>query len=219
MTQRVFNKWCLIFSAALICLTSFPTQGQQTVPIVEKPTQVRIIDYGGDLLALLSQLPSSFDATMGFEVDPLQPHSYVSLNMRDATFDDILQAIVRAKPNYALRRDGRFFEVYPRERSNSFLETKLVSFQTKDVTAAEAVKQVLGLLEVQTAMRLLHLQLAPTDSSPSNTGTRISIEVRDVTLRRTLNLIAAQSDGKFWVFQRSGPRDEFFTIKLSNTDY
>ena len=216
MTQRVFNKWLLILSAALICLISSPTQAQQTVPVVEKPVQVRVIDYGGDLLALLSQLPSSFDVTIGFEVDPLQPHSYVSFKLLDATFDDILQAIVRAKPNYLWRKDGSFFEVYPRERTNALLDTKIGSFQTKDATPTEAVNQLLSLYEVQSAIHLSDLQLASNDSSLPSNGARISIEARDITLRHTLNLIAAQSGCKFWVFQRSGPRNQLFSITMAN---
>src|SRR6185369_3228770 len=58
---------------ALFVITPFAitTSAQTAVPVRDQP--LRVVDYSGDMLALIKQFSSSFDTAFNFEIDPLEP--------------------------------------------------------------------------------------------------------------------------------------------------
>jgi hypothetical protein len=203
----------LIFSQLVIALAVLTTSAQQSVPIREQK-QLRAVDYAGDMLALLTQLPGAYDVTLGFEIDVLEPRSYIVFGVRDATIDDLMDAIVKANPRYRWRRSESAIEVYPNQRGHSLLETKISSFRVTDVTAIEALHQLLAAPAIQSAMTSSQLQLASSENLEKNLGKRFSMDLKDESLREALNRIATDSGLRFWVFQTSGPRREFVSIRF-----
>jgi hypothetical protein len=115
---------CIGFFCSLFTVTA-----QQAV----RPTEpLRIVSYGGDLKTFLGQMPNSFDITMGFEISPLHPRSYVSFEVHDATFADMMNALVKARPEYRWRQAGKVVEVYPAIGTNPILDLTVSSFHVKD---------------------------------------------------------------------------------------
>jgi hypothetical protein len=175
--------------------------------------QLRIVSYGGDLQTFLGQLPGFYDVTIGLEVEPSQPRSYVAFEVHNATFDDVMNAIVKAKPVYSWRKAGSVIEVYPTNGTNPLLDLTVSSFHVKDVIAVEALNQLLGLNEVQAAMNASQLKPQSEMFTPStNPGSRVTIDLQKAKLRDILSRIAADSGVKFWSFQRSGPLMNSFSI-------
>jgi len=210
LTIKVFLLAVLI--AFPILTTSGQTSGNR------EQRQIRIVDYAGDLLSFLTHLPKTYDVTIGFEVDPLEPRSYVTFGVRNAKLEDVMDAIVKNKPSYTWRGVGNAVEVYPTDRPHPLLETRINSFRVEDVSAAETLQQLLALNEVQQAMTVSKLRLAQSNKMQPEQGDRLSINFEAITLREALDRIAERSGLKFWVFRITGPHREYVSIRFDNLD-
>lgn len=177
--------------------------------------RVRVVSLSGDLESFLRQMPTNFDVTIGFEIDPLHPRSHVSFEVMDATFADIMNAVVKARPEYQWRQAGKVVEIYPASGTNPILDLTVNSFHVKEVAAVAALNQLFGLNEVQDALQNSKLKLDPGSITPSiNPGSLVTIDLESVKLRDILSRIATDSGFKFWTFQLSGGRREFLKISF-----
>ena len=111
----------LLFAQLAIGLFAITTSAQRVVQ--DQP--LRVVDYSGDMLSFVAQLPSVFKTCFSFEIDPLEPRSTLTFRVTDATLDDVMNAIVKTKPTYAWRRNGKTIEIYPAGHANALLETRI----------------------------------------------------------------------------------------------
>ena len=133
----------------------------------------------------------------------------------DATFADIMNAVVKSTPVYQWRQVGKVVEIYPASGSNPILDLTVNSFHVKDVVAVAALNQLFGLNEVQDALQNSHLKLEPGSITPPiNAGRLVTIDLERVKLRDVLSRIATDSGFKFWTFQLSGAQREFLKISF-----
>ena len=178
--------------------------------MAQQPTTLRIIEYQGDLTMLLAAVPNPYNVTMGVELDT-QGHHTVRVSLQDATLTDVMNAIVQSVKKYQWRQTGRFIEVSPLAGSNPLLDTRIGSFNVKDLSASEAFAQLLNLPEVRANMTALNLKHRVPDVSPQKlSSSRFSVSLEGVTLREALNRIAQESRIEIWIF-RNYPNG-FFSI-------
>jgi len=203
-------------SRLLVCVIFFCSALTVAAQQVLAPNErVRVVSLNGDLKAFLAQMPANFDVTIGFEIDPMHPQSRVSFEVMDATFADIMNAVVKARPEYQWRQAGKIVEIYPASGTNPILDLTVNSFHVKDVVAVAALNQLFGLNEVQDALQNSKLKLEPGTITPSsNPGSPVTIDLESVKLRDILSRIATDSGFKFWTFQLSGARREFLKISF-----
>jgi hypothetical protein len=174
------------------------------------PPPVRAITYKGDMANILSELPNVYGVTIGLELDT-QRYQVVGIALSDATVTDVMNAIVQSAKKYQWQQTGSFVEVWPLAGSNPLLETRISSFNVKDLSASEAFDRLLNLPEVQANMRDLNLQRrAPAESPGKLTSSRFSVNLEGVTLREALDKIAQESHIDIWIF-RNYPNG-FFSI-------
>jgi hypothetical protein len=174
------------------------------------PPPVRAITYKGDMANILSELPNVYGVTIGLELDT-QRYQVVGIALSDATVTDVMNAIVESAKKYQWQQTGSFVEVWPLAGSNPLLETRISSFNVKDLSASEAFDRLLNLPEVQANMRDLNLQRrAPAESPGKLTSSRFSVNLEGVTLREALDKIAKESHIDIWIF-RNYPNG-FFSI-------
>lgn len=198
----------LIAAAVVLGICGVSTSGvmaQQPAP----PT-LRIIEYQGDLTMLLSALPNPYGVTVGLELDT-QGHHIVRVSLQDATLTDVMNAIVQSAKKYQWRQTGRFVEVWPSAGSNPLLDTRIGSFNVKDLSASEAFDRLLNLPEVQANITALNLKRRAPDITPGKlSSARFSLNLEGVSLREALNKIAQESRIEIWIF-RNYPNG-FFSI-------
>jgi hypothetical protein len=167
-----------------------------------KVSQLRVIKFHGDMAALLATLAQEYDVTIGLEADPKKPRSEVTLDLRDVTFHDMLNGIVQSEPRYQWRESGGCIEVLTVNSGISLMDTPISSFQVKDVSREEAIKELLSLPEVQAIAMSMNLSRRATGNPPAGAGERkVSLNLNAVTLRQALNRIIEQSGSRFWLFR------------------
>lgn len=189
-----------------ICAVSMPgVMAQQPTP-----PPVRVIQFDGDMTAILGALPNAYGVTVGLELDPQRYHR-VRLSLTAATVTDVMNALVQSSKKYQWRQTGGFVDVWPLAGSNQLLETRISSFNVKDLSPLEAFDQLLSLPEVQANMIALNLTRRAPDVFPKNlSSSTFSINLGGVTLREALNKIAQESHIDIWIF-RNHPNG-FFSI-------
>jgi hypothetical protein len=175
---------------------------------------VRVIRFNGEMTSLLAALPNIYGVTVGLELDTQRYHS-VALSLQDATLTDIMNAFVQSSKKYQWRQTGGFIDVWPVAGSNLLLETRISSFNVKDLSPSEAFDQLLNLPEVQANMTALNLKhrapVGKPDVSPEKlSSSRFSLSLEGVSLREALNRIAQESRLQIWIF-RNYPNG-FFSI-------
>ena len=175
-----------------------------------KPRTMRVIDYSGDFTMILAAMPSAYGVTVGLELDTERYH-HVRLSLLNATVTDTMNAIVQSSKKYQWRQTGGFVEVWPLAGSNPLLETRISSFNVKDLSASEAFDRLFSLPDVQANMTALNLKRRAPDVSPGKlSSSRFSINLEGVSLREALNKIAQESRIEIWIF-RNYP-NAFFSI-------
>lgn len=198
----------LIAAAVVLGICSVLTSGvraQQPAPLT-----LRVVQYNGDFAMALAALPTAFDVTVGVELDT-ERYRTVNVSLMDATVTDVMNAVVQSSKKYQWRQTGAFIDVWPLAGSNPLLETKINSFNVKDLSPSEAFDRLLNLPEVQESMTALNLKRrAPDVSFEKVSGSRFSVSLERVTLREALNRIAQESRLEVWIF-RNYPNG-FFSI-------
>jgi hypothetical protein len=174
------------------------------------PPPVRLIRFDGDMTSILAELPKVYGVTLGLELDT-QRYQRVQMSLLDATVTDVLNAIVQSSKKYQWQQTGGFVDVWPSAGSNPLLDTRINSFNVKDLSPSEAFDQLLNLPEVQANMTALNLKRRAPDVSPGKLSTsKFSVNLEGVSLREALNRIAQESHIEIWIF-RNYPNG-FFSI-------
>ncbi len=171
---------------------------------------VSVIEFKGDFTVVLAALPNVYGVTVGLELDKQRYHT-VSVSLQDATVTDVMNALAQSSKKYQWQQIGGFIDVWPLAGSNPLLETKINSFNVKDLGPLEAFDQLFNLPEVQANMTALNLKRRAPDDSPGKLSSpRFSVSLEGVSLREALNQIAQESHIGIWVF-RNYPNG-FFSI-------
>jgi len=208
----MINSFKLIAAAVVlgICAVSMSGVMAQQTPV----TSLRVVRIQGDFAMALANLGNTFGVTVGLELDTQRYHQ-VSLSLEDANVTDVMNGIVQSSKKFQCRQTSEFIDVWPLTGSNPLLETKINSFNVKDVSPSEALDQLLNLPEVQANMTTLNLKRRSTDgardvSLEKLSSPRLSLNLEGVTLREALNRIAQESHLGIWIF-RNYPNG-FFSI-------
>jgi len=195
----------LIAAAVVLGVSMSGVMAQQSTPAI-----VRVIQFKGDMTALLATLPNTYGVTVGLELDS-QRYQPVGFSLLDATVTDVMNAMVQSSKKYQWQQTGGFVDVWPSAGGNPLLETRIRSLNVKDLTPSEAFDQLLNLPEVQANMTTLNLKRRAPDVSPGKlSSSRFSVNLEGVSLREALNRIAQESRIEIWVF-RNYPNG-FFSI-------
>lgn len=201
-----------IAAAVVLGICVVPMSGvmaQQPVP-----QTVRVLRFNGEMTSMLAALPNTFGVTVGVELDTQRYHR-VALSLEDATVTDIMNALVESSKKYQWRQTGGFVDIWPVRGGNALLETKISSFNVKDLSPSEAFDQLFNLPEVQASMTDLNLKrrapAGPPGVAPEKlSSSRFSLTLEGVSLREALNRIAQESRLQIWLF-RNYPNG-FFSI-------
>jgi hypothetical protein len=159
---------------------------------------------------VLAALPNAYGVTIGLELDTQRYHQ-ISISLMDATVTDVMNAIAQSSKKYQWRQNGGFIDVWPLAGGNPLLETRISSFNVKDISPSEAFDRLFNLPEVQGNMANLNLKRRTPDGSPAKlTSSTFSINLQNVSLREALDKIAQESRIEIWIF-RNYPNG-FFSI-------
>ena len=208
MAQALLRRLLTPLAISLLAITG---SAQGIVPNRAEP--LRIVDYSGDMLALIAQFPSTFNTAFSVEIDPLEPRPSITFHVIDATLDDVMNAIVKAKPTYAWRRNGNTIEIYPAGRTNQLLETRISSLRLNTIRLKEGLQNLLFSTEVNTAMANLGLRHGPI-LGVDDQNTAVSVSADDIPLRQALNQIAETSGVRFWTFELIGPNHDIVSLNF-----
>jgi hypothetical protein len=189
----------LIAAAVVLGICAFSMSGVMAQQPPSSP--LKVIRFEGDMTMILAALPNAYGVTIGLELDTQRYH-HVGISLLDATITDVMNAIVQSSKKYQWRQTGGFVDVWPVAGGNPLLETRISSFNVKDLTPSEAFDQLLNLPEVQANMTALNLKRRAPEGSPAKLSTsRLSVNLEGVSLREALDKIAQESRLEIWIFR------------------
>lgn len=198
----------LIAAAVVLGVCGISMSGVMAQQTASPP--LRVIDVNGDMTSIVAALSNFYGVTVGLELDT-QRYQHVTVSLRDPTITDVMNAIVQSSKKYQWRQTDKFVEVWPLAGSNPLLETRISSFNAKEISASEAFDRLFNLPEVQGSMTNLNLKRRAPDKPPEKlSSSKLSINLEGVSLREALDKIAQESHIEMWIF-RNYP-DGFFSI-------
>ncbi len=192
------------FAVSLICVSQINAQepGSPNAPL-------RVIEYDGNMAALLAQLAEMYATTIGIQADAQKPDSQIKISLRDATFADMLNAIVQSEPRYQWREVNRRIEFVPVNNGQSLLDTPINALQFKDLGCESAMTRVIDSPEVQAMM--LSQRWSHRSEQTCAADRKVSLNLSAASMRQALSEITENSGGRFWIF-RTFP-DGTFSVK------
>ena len=91
--MSAMKSFSIAILLALFCISSSNLFAQEPARDLLKPNK---IVFEGDMAALLAQLADLHKVNIGLETDPTQPRTWVKVDFRFATVDDLLEGIIKA---------------------------------------------------------------------------------------------------------------------------
>ena len=174
-----------------------------------RPPQ-RVIHFNGEMTMLLAAMTNTYGVTIGVELDSQRYHQ-VSLHLEDPTVTDVMNAMVQSSKKFQWRQNGDFIDVWPLAGGNPLLETRISSFNVKNLSPSEALDQLFDLPEVQANMAALNLNRRAPEGPPVKlSSAKFSVNLEGVSLREALDKVAQESHLEIWIF-RTYPNG-FFSI-------
>jgi hypothetical protein len=186
---------------------------QQPSPSPTPP--LRIVRFNGAMAPFVAAIAQAYGTTIGLEIDTAEPNPNLEIAVDDATIEDVLNAVVKFKPNYSWSKSVNAFALFPKERRNPLLDTVIARFQLSDVDHADAVNKLLSLPDVEARMIAARLYRVVATNQVETNAKRISLRLSNVTMRQVLDSIATDSGSRFWIFQRTGGKGEFLSVRAS----
>jgi hypothetical protein len=178
-----------------------------------KVSELKAVVYNGYMAGLLKHLAEAYDVVIGFEAEPGRPRPVVNIDVRDATVQDVLDAVVRARPEYKWRQAGDFIDVYPAEGTSPLLDATVASFHLSASRWDEAADALLNLPEVQSRVTALNLtRREPGRAANASGGEVFSLQLERAPVRTALHEMTKRSGGHFWAFRQVGDGAKSFSL-------
>jgi hypothetical protein len=207
----------LLLLLAAPCVNALQVRAQQAPNSAARERVLAAIVYDGDLAGLLGHMAEEFGITIGFEPEPGQPRPRVNIKAREATFQDVMDAIVQSQPAYRWRQDGTFVDVYPAKGGSPLLDTAVGNFQVSAASWDEASDALLRLPEVQSGMSAMRLSRREAERGTNVRGCEVfTLYLENVPVRRALHEITKRSGSHLWVFRQYGDGEKTFTLGNSS---
>ena len=185
----------LLPAVVMLCASFAPCLAQER-------SALRVVRYDGDLAAFLGQMAVTYKVNLGFEADPRQPTARIKIAVDEATFEDILNAVVQSAPRYQWRSDAGTVDVFPKAATSPILDTVVHRFQFSGSDWGQASYALTTAPEVQSQMANLGLvRREGAALSQGKEANEFSIDLDDVTVRRALHEITRKSGKSFWIYR------------------
>ncbi len=169
----------------------------QAAPLASKlETRIPAYDLGPiGFLGALMQVSKDFEVPMGIVwVNSAATRKPLRLSCKDKTVQEILSAVVQTQPGYRVAPDDGIVHVFPEgliPQKEDLLTIKVENFET-DNTILELALFKLHML-VNPIRGSFQLSVAgPGDS-------KVSLELKDVTVQNILDALAVASNRKIWI--------------------
>jgi hypothetical protein len=192
--------------------------------LAELPVRAVSINRRNVLLAL-SHIADTYNVPVGFEVSPdddLLRERNISVQLDSGTLKDVLDAIVSQHPLYAWRVEDDVVNVFPKANRDpalkSLLETRLKTFRVpprtsrytfrESLTKTPKVKGVLASFGVQPDNEVF------VSRDFAALGRNFSLTTSNATVKAILNRVVRDSETKFWIVNREGPRRQYLLLNL-----
>jgi hypothetical protein len=128
----------------------------------------------------------------------------------DSSLRGVLDSIVSADPRYTWEVKDAVINVIPRNELSPFLAVRISRFEILEVEPEQALSQMLAIPEVQHAQLSLGRHLVNRvraypfcpQGCPAKETKKISISLKDATVRETLNAIVRAHGSAVWWFQQ-----------------
>lgn len=122
----------------------------------------------------------------------------------DATLSDAMNLITGSNVEYVWTSNKRTVNLIPKFFALSPLDMVIAKFKIKDALVADAYNQLYDMPEVRDGLAARNLQPPPFEfvvGGKSSSQKRITLNLKNVTLRDALNAIVEAEGQKIWLFK------------------
>lgn len=152
---------------------------------------------------LLAEFADSGGIPMSFVTD--RANDSVSVEIKNATIEDIFNAIVRANPKFAWEKSNGIVRFFPKNNKNqtlqNLLDTKVAKFTIEPNSTVNVVAaKILNSTEIKAALLKSNTNYSSdtNNSSDKKLNTDSPLEFSDLTLQELLDRIVKETKAKFW---------------------
>jgi hypothetical protein len=209
------TAFALLLFLAAPCAPALHAREQKASGPAPRGRVLAAIVYDGYMTGLLGHLAEEFGVNIGVETEPGQPRPSVKINLREATLQDVLDAVVQSQPAYRWRQEGDFVDVYPSKGGSPLLDTVVGNFQVNAASWEEASDALLRLPEVQSGMSAMRLSRREAERGTARGGEALTLYLENVPVRRALHELAKRSGSHIWVFRQYDEGEKTFTLANS----
>ena len=175
-------------------------------------------DVGYQFSIALDHLAQKYTMPIGLDLEIPVERQSVSVRVPRGTVADILNAIIAQEPSYKWAEVNGVINVMPEANPNSVLDLQIAHLHVKDADFSEIDTAIASLPEVKRWLEQNHVT--------ENTATvldiligkdgynprRVSLDLRDVTLREIMNRIVRLPGLHSWSVGRWGEKNQYFGI-------
>ena len=140
----------------------------------------------------------------------------ISLDLSRPKVAALLDSLVRQKPDYTWQVEDGVYNIYPKFVKDSVLNLRIRTFSVTNATGQELSTAIGALPEVKKWMLKNGVQRREleTGSRWRESDPRVTLTLKDVTLRTILNLALKERRAKEWIVVRYGDKQQYIGIYI-----
>jgi hypothetical protein len=163
----------------------------------------------------LDAIGSKYQVRVGLEYAPNDPdQAPISLNFAEENAAATLDRLIDQRPDYIWELSDGVYDLHPKLSTDSLLDVHVRTFSVNDVSPEAASHLISALPEVRAwlqkrGVRRRELELG---SGPKISGVRLSLTLRDTTVRGILNHLIVKAGKMRWVVVRYGQNSQYIAM-------
>jgi hypothetical protein len=208
-----------IVVGAMLATLSWPLVVKGQATSMEKALEQRAVRFdvrGGSLNLALQRLAREFDLAIGYEALPdSKGLAEINVNIEDGTLRDVLNALITNDPRYTCTTLEQTINVYPVIEEDPLMQLVIPHFRIERVDLYGALNILFNSPGIHAELERVKTKRRDFFDGNSTQLRSFSIDMKQVTVRQTLNAIAHCSNSGFWTFSKYGKQNEYFSIWMS----
>jgi hypothetical protein len=199
----------------LICAGNLSaTQNAQSADQRRLNQPVRDYADAGNLSLVVSRLLQKHGIKVGIELRSAGDDRPVQIYIAQGTVANVLDTISARAPGYRWSEVDGVVDVVPRQGGSEILNLKIASFRVSDANALQLQSKISSLPEITNWLKKNEIVARTASGDGTVEQPRVTLTLRNVTLRTILNVIVGSPEFTSWLVSRYGDHGQFMTIRI-----
>lgn len=169
------------------------------------------------MTAAIDEITTQYKTRVGLEYASNDvDRTPINLDISESAIAKVLDSLVAQKPDYSWELIDGIYDIHPKAVSDSILSVHIRAFSVTGATGREVSEAISLIPEVKEWMLRHGVQRREleTGSRWAESDPRVTLHLKDTSLRSLLNRVVKERQVKEWIVVRYGDKQQYLAIYI-----